>query len=283
MIMDRVSPSQGDMTRHAGEPAGAFVSLRQVTMRYQIPRRYREYLLKPFKRQSFMALNEVSLDIAKGQVLAVLGPNGSGKTTLLKLIGGLLYPTEGSVLIDGCLSSARRYRRRFKVGVVLNEERSFYWRLTGLQNLEFFGALDNLRGRLLQGRAREMLYAVGLQHAADKRVSDYSSGMRQRLGIARGLLAAPDVLILDEPTKSLDPAGSLELRQLIGERACRSSGMAVVIATHCLEEADRLGTRACILRRGRMVLDGSVQEIRAEYGSLAQCYGLTEADKEAGD
>ena len=123
------------------------VSVRDVTMRFPIVKRYREWVLSPLTpRRSFTALKHVSLDVQAGNRIAVMGPNGAGKTTLLKLIGGLLYPTEGEVIVNGLNTHTQNGAARKSVGFVFNEERSFFWRLSGQQNLEFFGALDNLSG-----------------------------------------------------------------------------------------------------------------------------------------
>jgi ABC-2 type transport system ATP-binding protein len=232
------------------ETAGALtpaVTLQGVTMRYRVPKRYREYLLRPLRASFFTALRDVNLAIQAGESLAVLGANGSGKTTLLRLVAGILYPTSGSVAIRGCRSDDPVRRRRFKVGMVLNEERSFYWRLSGVQNLKFFGSLEDLYGPKLDDRIRTLVALVGLAEAANQRVSDYSSGMRQRLAIARSLLAEPDLLVMDEPTKSLDPAGAEEVRRILQRRIRSSPEMAVVMATHRVEEARQMCGRVCVL------------------------------------
>ena len=175
----------------------AMISLREATMMYPVPKRYREYLMHPFRsRRRVLALARIGLDIQMGDCLGLLGPNGAGKTTLLKLIGGLLYPTSGVVLIDGFDTAKKNSYARRKISFVINEERSFYWRLTAVQNLEFFGVLDNLSGDTLKRRIASLLEIVGLENAGAKRVSDYSSGMKQRLAIARAMLADPDVLLL---------------------------------------------------------------------------------------
>jgi len=185
-------------------------------MSYPRPRRYLDYLLRPFARpQYFTALRGINLTIDRGECVALLGPNGAGKTTLLRLIGGLLFPTSGTVTVNRFDSYKNNDEVRGMVGYVLNEERSFFWRLTGRQNLEFFGALENLWGERLRYRIDSLIESVGLEDARDKHVSDYSSGMRQRLAIARGLLADPPILLLDEPTRCLDPIGAQAVRELI--------------------------------------------------------------------
>ena len=145
------------------------ISVRGVTMRFPIPKRYREWLFSPLTpRKSCTALRQTTLEIQSGDRIALMGPNGAGKTTLLKLIGGLLFPTEGEVFVNGLSTRHSNSTARKSVGFVFNEERSFFWRLTGLQNLEFFGALDNLSGSYLHDRIRYLINLVGLEASASK-------------------------------------------------------------------------------------------------------------------
>ncbi len=248
------------------------IELTNVTMRYPRPKRYREYLASPFSRSYRTALDGVSLRVARGERVAVLGPNGAGKTTLLKLIGGLLLPTTGTVAVDGCDTWQHGAEVARQVGFVLNEERSFYWRLTGPQNLEFFAALCNLRRRDAHRRIAELLELVGLADAQDVRVSDYSCGMRQRLAIARGMLPDPNVLILDEPTKSLDPLGAEKLRGLIAEEIASKGGKTLIVATHQVAEAETLCDRVAILADQRVVAAPPMAQVKAGPGGLAEYY-----------
>jgi len=249
-----------------------------LTMCYRVPKRYREYLFSPFTSRRYTALSDFSLELPAGGALAVLGPNGSGKTTLLRLIAGLLYPTHGTIRVRGHLSNGGG-TRPFCVGIVLNEERSFYWRLTGRQNLEFFGCLDNLFGQNVRERCDRVLEMVGLAHATDVRVSDYSSGMRQRLAIARGVLADPAVLILDEPTKSLDPAGVVEIRSRLRDwLAARNATL--ILATHNMAEAEELASHVCVLDKGKLLAYETVERARRQYGDLASFYADVTQHKE---
>lgn len=241
-------------------------------MRYPTPRRYRDYLLRPFHRGHCVALDGLSLRIGRGECLAVLGANGAGKTTLLKLIGGLLYPSQGSVTVNGHDTRTSNLRARQSVGYVLNEERSFYWRLTGIQNLEFFAAMDNLWGQARRQRIRELLQLVGLERAGQTRVSDYSCGMRQRLAIARGLLADPEVLILDEPTRALAPIGAQDMRRLISRKIHAGQGKTLIIATHHVGEAEMLCNFACVIDRGRVADHARVEDIKHRSGGVEGFY-----------
>lgn len=233
-----------------GSPA---IAVRDVTMRFPLPKRYREWALHPLRaRRVVTALEHASLEIEAGDRIAVMGPNGAGKTTLLKLISGLLFPTEGEVTVKGMNTLHHNAAARKSVGFVFNEERSFYWRLTGVQNLEFFGALDNLRGKELHERIRELMRLVGLERAGDQQVGGYSSGMKQRLALARVLIADPEVLILDEPTRALDPVASEEMVDLILKDIHRGARKTLLIATHRPEEAMRLCNKVMVIEGGRI-------------------------------
>lgn len=227
------------------------ISVRDVTMKFPIPKRYREWLMHPLRpRRVVTALRNASLDIQAGDRIAVMGPNGAGKTTLLKLISGLLFPTQGEVTVKGRSTLHHNAAARKSVGFVFNEERSFYWRLTGVQNLEFFGALDNLRGKPLRERIRELMHLVGLESAGDQQVGGYSSGMKQRLALARVLLSDPEVLILDEPTRALDPVASEEMVNLVLTDIHRGARKTLLIATHRPDEALTLCTKVVVIDEG---------------------------------
>jgi ABC-2 type transport system ATP-binding protein len=249
------------------------VSVRHVTMRFPIAKRYRELLLSPWRpRRVSTALQDVTLHIEKGDRVAVMGPNGAGKTTLLKLIGGLLLPTEGQIVVRGFNTLDHSSAARKSVGFVLNEERSFFWRLNAVENLEFFGALDNIRGDKLRDRIRELIHRVGLDDAADKPVSGFSSGMKQRLALARGLMAEPDILILDEPTRALDPVAAEELTELILGRIHQDSRKTLLIATHRMEEARKVCNKVLVIDHGRLLGFDRVADLEADGISLLQYY-----------
>ena len=253
--------------------APSVISVRGVTMRFPIAKRYRELVLAPFRpRNLFTALQSVNLEIEQGDRIAVLGPNGAGKTTLLKLVGGLLLPSEGEIVVNSHNTLHQNAAARKSVGFVMNEERSFFWRLTGRENLEFFGALDNLSGDKLRERSRELIHFVGLEAHIDKPVSTYSSGTKQRLAIARGLIAEPEVLILDEPTRTLDPVACEELIDLIIGRLHKNSRKTILIATHRLEEAMKLCNKALIISQGRAVAFNRISDLTEQGITLADYY-----------
>ncbi|MFH2002660.1 MAG: ABC transporter ATP-binding protein [Planctomycetota bacterium] len=229
------------------------IDIEKVSMRVPLARSMQAMIFHPLeKRKTFPALNDINLKFEQGDRVALLGPNGAGKTTLLKLVGGLLLPTEGEVRVNGYSTLTCNRQARRSVGFVMNEERSFFWRLTGRQNLEFFGALDNLQGKPLQVRIDALIELVGLSAAAGKPFSNYSTGMKQRLAMARGLLADPDVLILDEPTRALDPLACDDLMELILQKIHADAGKTLLIATHRFDEVRRLCDKVLVINQGRV-------------------------------
>jgi ABC-2 type transport system ATP-binding protein len=259
-------------------PTSNLVCARHITMRFPIAKRYRELLLHPFRaRRMFTALKSVSLAIGQGDRVAVLGPNGAGKTTLLKLIGGLLLPSEGDIVVNGFDTRRHNNAARRSVGFVMNEERSFFWRLSATQNLEFFAALDNLWGATMKKRSQDLIHFVGLEEHADKPVSDYSSGMKQRLALARGLIAEPEVLILDEPTRTLDPVACDDLIELLIQRIHKDARKTLLIATHRLEEVARLCDKVLVIKEGQLRAFDRISDLNARGISLSDYYRHTVA------
>jgi len=202
------------------------------------------------------ALGGVDLDVPPGEVVALLGPNGSGKSTLIRILGTTVLPDEGTVTVDGIdvAEDPRGVCRR--IGLMIGDERSFYWRLSGRQNLIFFAALHGLEGDDADRQAENLLAQVGLGDAADRGVLGYSSGMRARLALARALLASPPLLLLDEPTHSLDPLAASGFRDLAVELA-NEGGAGILFATHDLHEAAAVATRVVVLSEGHLVYEQS--------------------------
>ncbi|HBY63899.1 MAG TPA: ABC transporter ATP-binding protein [Solibacterales bacterium] len=222
---------------------------------------------KRYKAKPDPALSGVSFEVRRGETVGLLGPNGAGKTTLLKICNTLLHPTEGSVRIFGLDVVKQSAEARAKIGLVTCDERSFYWRLTGRQNLEFFGSLYGLRGARLRERAQELLEALDLAEAADRHYQGYSSGMKQRLAIARGLLSEPDLIFYDEPTRSLDPMHAQQIRAWIERRRADAPGQTHILATNQLSEAEQLCDRVLIINRGRLIAHGTIREIRESFNA----------------
>lgn len=194
------------------------------------------------------ALRGIDLEVPWGGVVALLGPNGAGKSTLMRILGTSVLPDAGLVEVAGGDVVGDPAAARRTLGLVLNEERSWYWRLSGRENLEFFAALYGLHRRAAQARATELLAMVDLAAEADRRFDRYSSGMRARLSLARALLHEPPVLCLDEPTRTLDPVAAASFRALVASQA--AAGRAVLFSTHDLHEAAAVASRVVVLVGG---------------------------------
>ena len=208
-----------------------------------------------------VALDDVQFEVGPGEVHALLGPNGAGKTTMIRILLGLLEPTDGSVELLGREIRGNITELRHLIGFVPSGDRSFYLRISGLENLVFFARLHGMARREAVERSREVLDQVGLAEAATQRVGVYSHGMQKRLSIARALLANPKLLLVDEATHDLDPEGAERVRDLV-RHAC-SQGAAVVWATQRLEEIRGLADRVTLLHRGRVEFAGGVHELSA--------------------
>jgi ABC-2 type transport system ATP-binding protein len=224
-------------------------------------------------------LHGVNLTVARGELLGLLGPNGAGKTTLLKSLATLAIPDRGRVLIDGIDVVREPLRAKQKIGLCISEERSFYYRLTARANLEFFGALVGLHGRSLARRIDEVLEQVQLRAEIDQRFSTFSSGMRQRLTVARALLGDPEVILLDEPTRAVDPIHAEELRRFFRKRLIDELGKTVILATNLLEEAWRLCDRVAVINGGSIVALGPPHSLDTELHHIAR-YQITLASED---
>ena len=207
------------------------------------------------------ALRGVSLHVGEGEVFGVLGPNGAGKTTLLEILSTLLLPTSGSVRVSGfdVVSEAARVRQITSYcGSTLQ---AFYPRLTGFQNLEFFAVLNDLPPRQAAEKIREAFSLVGLDEAAHTRYQCYSDGMKQRLALARALVTGAPVLLLDEPTRGLDPLMQREVQRFVRRTLVDQLGRTVLLVTHNVAEAEAVCDRVVLLRDGLIVWGGAPREL----------------------
>lgn len=222
-------------------------------------------LTKYFK--NICVLNEVNFEVKQGEIFGIIGPNGAGKTTLLKILSTLILPTKGTAHINGYDIVKEQIKVKVSIGLVTGDERSFYWRLTGRKNLEFFATFYNIPKKLAKERIDYLTDLIKIENI-DKRVGEYSSGMKQRLGIARSLLHNPPVLLMDEPTKSLDPGSSFELRLFLKEHLSKKEGKTIIIATHNLNEAKQICDNVCLLNQGKMFnlpRDGDLEGIYNKF------------------
>ena len=212
----------------------------------------------PLRRQRVVAVRNLSLRVREGEVYGLLGPNGSGKSTTLKVLLGLVTPNEGRAEIFG--RDSRHYRSRTDVGF-LPENPYFYKFLTAEETLRFYGKICGLKSRDLESRIGGLIELVGLQDARCRRVGGYSKGMLQRIGLAQALVQDPKLVVLDEPTAGVDPAGSRQIRELILDLKRR--GKTVLLTSHLLGQVQEVCDRVGIMARGQMVCEGSLDELTA--------------------
>jgi len=203
------------------------------------------------KTKETNAVEDVSFSIDKGELFGLLGPNGAGKTTTVKMLTTLLLPTSGSASIMGLDVVKQTQEVRKHIGFAFSGSRGLYNRLTAIQNLKYFAELYSLDTEVSRKRIPELLELVGLGSRGDDRVETYSSGMTQRLHLARALLHDPEVLFLDEPTVGIDPVGSRELRKTVKDLL--SLGKTILLTTHYMAEAEELCHRIGIIKKGRIV------------------------------
>src|SRR5882757_8796669 len=222
------------------------ISIQNVTKVYPIP----------FKREKVTAVKDLSLTVEPGQVYGLLGPNGSGKSTTMKIVLGLVSPTSGRTELFGRDSTTVESRE--DVGF-LPENPYFYKYLTGEETLRFYGKLCGLSSAKIRERSKELLKLVGLEGAADRRLGGYSKGMLQRIGLAQAMIQEPRLLVLDEPTAGVDPAGSREIRDLILD--FKKRGITVLLCSHLLEQVQEICDRIGILHEGVLVREGRLDEL----------------------
>ncbi len=222
-------------------------------------------LLRPFVRTAVKepvpALKDVSFQVERGNIVGLVGPNGAGKTTIIRVITTLLTATSGTVTLDDLHVDRDGYEFRRRIGLVLSEDRGLYWRLTGRQNLDFFGVMAGLSRAAAKRRTTELMEEVGLA-GRDKLVFGYSAGMRTRLSLARALLIDPPLLVLDEPTRSLDPVATREVGDMLRGLAAR--GHAVLLSSHRLDEVADVCTKVVALVGGAVRFEGTAAELAAD-------------------
>lgn len=228
------------------------ISIRNLSKTYPVPfRRLRAFFRRPVK-DPVEALRDVSFEVETGEIFGLIGRNGAGKTTLTKIVATLVQPTTGSVSVHGHDSVSDDEHVRRQVGLSTAEERSFYWRLTSEQNLMFFARLHGLSDRVARERIKNLFAKLELDEVARRRFGELSTGNKQRLAVARALLANPPVLLLDEPTRSLDPLAAARMRDLVRLLANQDPPVTILLTSHNLTEVETLCARVAIISRGRI-------------------------------
>lgn len=211
-----------------------------------------------WNRSKAAAVNDIDFDVRRGEVFGLLGPNGSGKSTTVKMLLGLLYPTSGILRVMG--QSPQSVKTKRSIGY-LPEETYLYKYLTAYETLDFFGSLFGLSAAERKNRALQLLDMVGLAHAANRKVGEFSKGMARRIGLAQAMINDPDLLILDEPTSGLDPIGCREVKDLI--KTLKARGKTVIITSHLLSDVESICDRVVILYGGRIRAEGALSDLLA--------------------
>lgn len=241
------------------------ISIERLSKIFPTPlARLRQFLRRPVK-PPVQALSEVTFDVRAGEIFGLIGRNGAGKTTLTKIIATLVQPTSGTVTVNGFDSVRDDERVRAQVGLATAEERSFYWRLTVEQNLMFFARLYGLNDAQARRRIIELVEQFELKEVVSRRFGELSTGNKQRLAFARALLARPPVLLLDEPTRSLDPLAAARMRALITKLSGGDPPVTILLTSHNLAEVEELCARIAIISRGRIRALGTLADVRAEH------------------
>ncbi|HEY0082677.1 MAG TPA: ABC transporter ATP-binding protein [Pyrinomonadaceae bacterium] len=245
---------------------GVAISIRQLSKTYPVPL---ARLKKFFRRKTanpVEALSDVSFEVREGELFGLIGRNGAGKTTLTKIIATLVQPTSGAVTVGGFDSVRDEVRVRAQLGLATAEERSFYWRLTIEQNLVFFARLYGLADAAARARINELLARLELEPLARRRFGELSTGNKQRVAIARAMLSSPRVLLLDEPTRSLDPLAAAATRTLINSLARDADKpVTVLLTSHNLAEIEELCARVAVISRGRIRALDTPARLRAVH------------------
>ena len=202
-------------------------------------------------RAMFTAVDGVDIQIQRGEIFGLLGPNGAGKSTTIRMLCTLLEPTSGTARVNGFDIVKQPNDVRRSLGTLLAGERSIYWKLSGRENLEYFAALYHIPQAIARQRVEELIERMELKDRANELVEKYSTGMRQRIAIAKALIARPPILLLDEPTLGLDPQAARNLRGLIAQ--LKQEGHTILLTTHYMEEADQLSDRIGIIDAGKVI------------------------------
>lgn len=224
-------------------------------------------MLHPFVPPTIPALRGISFEIAPGEIVALVGLNGAGKSTLLRILTTLLLPTRGRASVGGADVAREPARVRRQIGFHGGSDASFYARLTARENLQLFSELNNLGRSEADRRIAQVADLLNLGEILQRQVRTLSTGTVHRLGLARALLHQPSVLVLDEPTRSLDPLAAAEFRRFLRDEVVRRHGATLLFASHTLAEVEQLAGRVALLHRGLLLAFESPERLRADTAS----------------
>jgi ABC-2 type transport system ATP-binding protein len=243
------------------------IAVQNLTKTFPARKSFKTLLQRPISSSGTEVLREVSLEVSTGCVLGLVGPNGAGKTTLLEILSTLLLPTSGRAWVCGYEVVREAAQVRKVVSYCPSVSQSFYPRLTGVGNLEFFALLNDIPPRQAKEKIEAVLNLVGMDGTRHVPFQHHSEGMKQRLSLARALLIDPAVLLLDEPTRSLDPLLQGEMRKFLRSTLVEKLGKTVLLVTHSLAEAEEVCDRLAILHQGSLISVGTPAEVRGALGA----------------
>ena len=226
-----------------------------------VKKAYRKYNLFGKEISKFSALNGLNLNVGKGQIYGFLGPNGAGKTTTIKCIVGILEADSGNIIIGGRNIEENRLFFKNKIGF-LPEQVGLYGRLTAKESLQFYGGFYNLNYDLIEERGNALLTKLGLEKDSNRRVSEFSLGMKKRLALCVALLNEPEILVMDEPTSGLDPRGVKALRIVLKD--LNRKGLTIILSSHVLTEVQEICSHVGIINNGKLIREESISGIRKE-------------------
>jgi len=232
----------------------------------QTKRGWRAFL-QPFSEPTVKAVNGISLQVKQGEAVALLGVNGAGKSTLLRILATLLLPSGGNAVVCGFDVAKEPAEVRRQLGYHSGSDTGFYARLTGEENLRFFGRLNHLSDAVLRTQIPALAKLFELEDSIRKQVRTLSAGTVQRLSLMRAMLHQPNVLLLDEPTRSLDALGAADFRSFLKNKVLRKQGTSLLFASHTLPEIEYLADRVAILKEGQLVALGTAAELKSKSGA----------------
>lgn len=217
------------------------------------------------KFNDFIAIDNLSLDIAEGEIFGLLGENGAGKTTTLRMLATMLKPTQGKAIVCGYDTVKDDEKVRENIGILFGGETGLYDRLTARENIEYFGQLYDMSKKELDKSISKVSDALNMQEYIDKRVATFSKGMKQKVAFARAIIHNPKVLLLDEPTSGLDVTAAVEVHNFIKD--CKKSGKTIIFSSHTMSEIEKLCDRVAIIHKGKLVELNTLPGLKEKYNN----------------
>jgi len=238
------------------------IEISGLTKEFVPVKNFCNYISHPIKREKVLAIDELSLQVRRAEIFTLIGPNGAGKTTLVKILACLISPTKGTVRILGYDVLKDEEKIKSAIGLVGLDERSFYWRLTLRENLYFFAALNGMNSLQTKRKIGELSSLLEIDDYLDRRFQECSSGIKQRLLIARSLLNNPSILLMDEPFKSLDSLSAKRLKNIIKVKLVGEQKKSVFFISHNLRELEDFSDRIAIMSKGKILNMGTLEELK---------------------